>query len=158
MLDYCGFLTMSGNKNDYSDLQVLQNDVIRACIGYPDGYTLSRIALHEKAKLSSLFQRWDKQLLMMMYNASLDDTNIVIPERATRQAAKIVFKQHRLISKRYIKPPYIRGVNLWGKLTSETQRVDNKFEYKKVISVGLTVYNENYLDRDVNMNNALNGN
>ena len=55
ILDYCGFLTMSGNKNDYSDLQVLQNDAIRACIGYPDGYTLSRSALHEKAKLSSLF-------------------------------------------------------------------------------------------------------
>ena len=55
ILDYCGFLTMSGNKNDYFDLQVLQNDAIRAGIGYPDGYTLSRIALHEKAKLSSLF-------------------------------------------------------------------------------------------------------
>ena len=31
-------------------------------------------------------------------------------------------------------------------------------KHKKEISVGLTVYNENYLDRDVNMNNALNGN
>ena len=53
LLDYCGFLIMSGNKNDYEALQILQNDALRACIGYPNGYELSRIALHVKAKLSS---------------------------------------------------------------------------------------------------------
>ena len=94
----------------------------------------------------------------MMHNASLDDTNIVVPERQTRQAAKIVFKQQRLICKRYIKSPYIRGINLWGKLSCETQRMENKFEYKKVISVRLTTYNENYLDSDVNANNLIDGN
>ena len=91
----------------------------------------------------------------MMHNASLDDTNIVVPERQTRQAAKIVFRQQRLICKRYIKSPYIRGINLWGKLSCETQRME---KYKKVISVRLTTYNENYLDSDVNANNLIDGN
>ena len=43
-------------------------------------------------------------------------------------------------------------------LSCETQRMENKFEYKKVISVRLTTYNENYLDSDVNANNLIDGN
>ena len=159
LLDYCGFLIMSGNKNDYEALQILQNDALRACIGYPNGYELSRIALHEKAKLSSLYQRWDKQLLMMMHTVSTEEENILIPERQTRQATKIVFKQQKLVSKRYMKSPYIRGINLWGKLTGDTQRLDNKFEYKQAISCSYSVYDAHYLNVDIPVNpNVVNGN
>ena len=38
------------------------------------------------------------------------------------------------------------------------KRMETKFQYKKAISVGLTTYNENYLDSDVNANNGSNGN
>ena len=68
LLDYCGFLSMSGSVNCYKSLQVLQNDALPTCVGYPAGYDMSRIELHKTAKLSSVFQRWDKQLLMIMYN------------------------------------------------------------------------------------------
>ena len=68
LLDYCGFLAMSGNKNCYTSLQVLQNDCLRVCVGYPNGYNQTRAELHETSNLSSLYQRWDKQLLMIMYD------------------------------------------------------------------------------------------
>ena len=70
---------MSGNKNVYSVLQVLQNDALRACVGYPVGYELTRVELRKKAKLSSLYQRWDRQLLMIMFNESKREANIVEP-------------------------------------------------------------------------------
>ena len=57
LLDYCGFLSMSGNKTNYVPLQTLQNDALRSCVGYPTGYQMSRIDLHKTAKLKSVFQR-----------------------------------------------------------------------------------------------------
>ena len=45
---------MSGNKNSFLPLQVLQNDAIQACIGYPLGYGMSRVDLHKTAKISSI--------------------------------------------------------------------------------------------------------
>ena len=41
LLDYCGFLAMSGNQSNYTSLKVLQNDALRACVGYPIGYEMS---------------------------------------------------------------------------------------------------------------------
>ena len=43
ILDYCNFVIMSGNKCDYEGLQVLQNDALRVRVGYPNGYTMSRV-------------------------------------------------------------------------------------------------------------------
>ena len=95
----------------------------------------------------------------MMHTVSTEEENILIPERQTQQATKIVFKQQKLVSKRYIKSPYIRGINLWGKLTGDTQRLDNKFEYKQAISRSYSVYDEHYLNVDIPVNpNVVNGN
>ena len=48
ILDYCGFVTMSGIRESFDDMQVLQNDAIKICTDYPHGYTLSRIDLHNE--------------------------------------------------------------------------------------------------------------
>ena len=116
LLDYCGFLAMSGNKSAYTSLQTLQNDALRACVGYPNGYAMSRVDLHKTAKLSSVFQRWDKQLLMVMYDESRQIDNIVEPVRATRQSLKLNLRQYGLHNKKYTNSPYIRGKTLWEKL------------------------------------------
>ena len=55
LIDYCRFLAMSGNKNGYIPLKILQNDVLRACVGYPQGYNMSRIELHKRVNLSSVY-------------------------------------------------------------------------------------------------------
>ena len=64
LLDYCGFLSMSANKNELNSLQILQNDALRVCVGYPLGYNMSHEALHSRVKLSSIFQRWNPSCMM----------------------------------------------------------------------------------------------
>ena len=145
LLDYCGFLSMSGNKNCYIPLQILQNDALRACVGYPDGYNMSRVNLHERVKLSSVFQRWDKQLLLVMFEEARDVDNVVEPVRATRQSLKMNFRQYKLHNKKYIRSPYIRGKVLWDKLPHDIQHLPTKFEFKEKIKSLYATYNENYL-------------
>ena len=149
LLDYCGFLSMSGNKNNFVPLQTLQNDALRACVGYPIGYQTSRVDLHKTAKLGSVFQRWDKQLLMIMYDESRRIGNIVEPTRATRQALKLNFRQYKLHNTKYIKSPYIRGKNIWDRLPQGTQQLPCKIAFKNSIKARYAVYNESYLDPDI---------
>ena len=57
LIDYCGFLVMSGNKNKYSALQVIQNDALQACMGYYTGYEMSQNDLHTTALSSVVYTR-----------------------------------------------------------------------------------------------------
>ena len=133
IMDYCNFIIMSGNKCDYQGLQTLQNNALRTCVGYPIGYQMSRTELHSKAKLTGVLQRADMNLLIIMYKESQDDRNIVQPIRETRRTSKVVFKQHRLNNKKYIKSPYIRGIGLWDKLDQVTQTLVTKTEFTRKI-------------------------
>ena len=151
LLDYCGFLSMSGNKNSFVPLQTLQNDALRACVGYPDGYRMTRVELHKNAKLGSVYQRWDQQLLMIMYEESKRVDNIVEPVRATRQALKLNFRQYKLHNKKYTKSPYVRGKVIWDKLPRETQQLPCKIAFKNFIKRNYTTYNEAYLEPVINI-------
>ena len=145
LLDYCGFLSMSGNKTCYTPLQILQNDALRACVGYPDGYNMSRVDLHDRVKLSSVFQRWDKQLLLIMFDEARDVDNVIAPVRVTRQSLKLNLRQYKLHNKKYINSPYIRGKALWDKLPRDTQLLPTKFEFRNKIKRLYATYNEKYL-------------
>ena len=92
IIDYAGFMLSSCRKEDISDFQILQNDILRIC-------NLSRISdrvsikeLHAKCKIISLEQRMRIQLLWLMYLLSRDQTFTRVPNRVTRSADKIVFK------------------------------------------------------------------
>ena len=73
--------------------------------GYPTGYQISRIDHHKTSKLSSVFQRWDKQLFMSIYDESKCTENIVEPVRVTRQALELNLRQYKLHNKKYTKSP-----------------------------------------------------
>ena len=137
-------------KCNYSPLQILHNDALRACVGYPNGYQMSRVDLHKIAKLSSVYQRWDQQLLMIMYDESRCVENIVEPVRATRQALKLNLRQYKLHNKKYINSPYIRGKYIWDKLPRETQKLPCKIAFKNKIKRKFATYDETYLDADRN--------
>ena len=141
---------MSGNKNDYTSLQTLQNEALRACVGYPTGYQMTRVELHKTAKLASLYQRWDKQLLMIMYDESRSAENIVEPVRITRQALKLNLRQYRLHNKKYIKSPYICGKSMWDNLPLVTQEIPCKIAFRNSIKSKFSQYDERYLDLDHN--------
>ena len=82
---------------------------------------ISRIELHREAKLMSLCQRREKQLLILMYKLSKKGILLKITNRATRQQEKYVFRTETKIGKKYEESPYYQGTKLWDKLTKETQ-------------------------------------
>ena len=67
ILDYAGFLLQSCNISDRGELQVLQNDALRTCYNIRLRDRMSIKKLHNEAKLLSLEQRRNIQLLSLMY-------------------------------------------------------------------------------------------
>ena len=141
IFDYSGFLLLALTKGQQSDLQTMQNDVLRFAKNVRIKDMISRIDLHKEAKILSLVQRREKQLLILMYKLSQKGILRKITERPTRQQEKYVFKTDTKIGKKYEKSPYYQGT-LWDKLPKETQFAENIFEFKKRI---LPLYKQ-YLD------------
>ena len=90
---------------------------------------ISRNDLHKEAKLLSLEQRREKQLLILMYKLSQKGISRKVTNRVTRQQEKYVFKTDTKIGKKYEKSPYYLGEKLWDKLPRETQFSENVFEF-----------------------------
>ena len=67
ILDSAGFLIISGNISDISDLLRLQNDALRICFNVRLRDRVSIVQMHCRAKLLSLEQRRQVQLLNLMY-------------------------------------------------------------------------------------------
>ena len=74
---------------------------------------MSRVDLHKIAKLSSVYQRWDQQLLMIMYDESRRVENIIEPVHATRQALKLNFYSINYTIRNISTLPTL-GVNIFG--------------------------------------------
>ena len=79
IIDYAGFLIIACRKDDKSDLQILQNDILRIC---NRSRILDRVSieeLHTKYKIISLEKRKRKPLLcicclkMPVFYMSLED-------------------------------------------------------------------------------------
>ena len=75
IIDYTGFLLLACCKSDCSDLQKVQNDILQICYRSKLVDKVSMLDLHKKAKLLSLEQRMQKQLMWLMSNFSLDVKN-----------------------------------------------------------------------------------
>ena len=137
IFDYSGFLLMSLTKGQQSELQTMQNDVLRFAKNVRIKDMVSRIDLHKEANILSLCQRREKQLLTLMYKLSQKGILRKVTDRATRQQEKYVFKTDSKIGKKYEKSPYYQGT-----LPKETQFAENIFDFKKRI---IPLYKE-YLD------------
>ena len=142
IFDYSGFLLLSLTKGQQSDLQIMQNDVLRFAKNVRIKDMISRIDLDKEAKILSLRQRREKLLLTLMYKLSQKGILRKITDRATRQQEKYDFKTDTKIGKKYERSPYYQGTLLWDKLPKETQFAENIFEFKKRL---LPLYKE-YLD------------
>ena len=128
--DYGGFLAMSLSKEKRNELQKIQNDILRICNGTRVVDRVSTEILHNKAKLLSLNQRRQKQLLTLMYIYSKEDNVQLIPVRNTRNANKFVFKTETKIGTKYENSPFYKGTKLWNGLTQDIQSADDKWIFK----------------------------
>ena len=109
-----------------------------------DGYTMSRDELHTGANLTGVLQRADKQLLNYMYDESKSEANVMIPARLTRNSLKINFRQDRLVNKKYVKSPFIRGKILWDALDETTQTAESKFVFSRHTSKLFATFDKDY--------------
>ena len=84
----------------------MQNDVLRCTKNVRIKDMVSRIERHRAAKILSLCQRREKQLLALMYKISQKGILRKKTDRATRQQEKYVFKTDTKIGKKYERSPY----------------------------------------------------
>ena len=116
-----------------SDLQVLQNDILRICSRTRLSDRVSIPELHSKCKMNSLEQRMRIQLLWLMYMLSKDESFLKVPNRITRRVDRIVFNVPNRILPVYERSPYYVGTKLWNDLPNHVQELDNVFAFKKEI-------------------------
>ena len=98
LFDYSGFVLISCNISDRLELQKLQNDALRICYNVKLRDCVSVRRMHVDARLLSLEQRRQVQLLslMYMYKDRHEDVRIIY-NRRTRAA-----EQYNFVSERYI--------------------------------------------------------
>ena len=144
VLDYAGFLLLSCNNSDRSDLQKMQNDILRICYRLKLSDQVSIKELHKKSKMLSLEQRMQKQLLWLMYIDSLDVNNRKVNNRVLRNNDKYTFKLDRKIGTKYQHSPFYRGTLLWNELSVHIQTANDVIRFKQLVGSRYRVY-ENLL-------------
>ena len=106
LFDYGGFMLYSINQSDKNDLQVLQNDALRTCYNVYRRDRVSVKNLHTQAKLLSLDQRRQLQLLSLMYIHKAVDNPIRVNSRATRGADRYRFHTEKCNTVKYRSSPF----------------------------------------------------
>ena len=135
LLDYAGFLLISGNVSDRSDLQILQNDALRVCFNVKLRDRMSILHMHRMAKLLSLEQRKKKQLLNLMFIYKLRHVNIRrLHGRNTRAANVFSFTRERYHNNKYKNSPFYKGAVLWDKLPVDIKRCQTHLDFKRALN------------------------
>ena len=144
LLDYAGFLLISGNKSDRSDLQTLQNDALRICFNVKLRDRISIARMHCNAKLLSLEQRRQKQLLNLMFIFKQRHDNVRrLHGRNTRAANVYSFTRERYHNNKYKNSPFYKGALLWDTLPVNVKRCDTVSDFKKSLNrIYVTYSNE----------------
>ena len=133
LFDYTGFMLYSLSQSDKNDLQVLQNDALRTCYNIHRRDKVSVKNLHTQAKLLSLDQRRQIQLLSLMYNYKDTVNPVRIYPRNTRGANRYRFNIEKCNTVKYQNSPYFRGSKLWDMLLKSSTECTSLFEFKAVI-------------------------
>ena len=140
IIDYAGFLLLSCNNSDRSDLQKIQNDILRICYKVKLNDHVSIKEMHKISKMLSLEQRMRKQLLWLMYIDSLDVNNRKPNNRVLRNNDKYIFKVDSKVGTKYQNSPYFKGTLLWNELPASTQCINDIVRFKQLISYRYRTY------------------
>ena len=145
LFDYSGMLLLSCNKTDKEDLQIIQNNVLRLCLGLRLNDRISLDAIYKKANLVSLEQRRSIQTLSLLYSHGESNANtFVIPVRNTRASNRRKFKTERYENAKYKNSPYYKAAKLWDSLPDNIRDSDMLGELKKHIRAFYAVFDEKY--------------
>ena len=143
LLDYAGFLLISGNVFNRSDLQILQNDALRICFNVKLRDRVSVVRMHQRARLISLEQRRQKQLLNLMFIYKNRHVNIRrVHARNTRAANLYSFTRERYHNNKYKNSPFYKGAILWDQLPVNARQCLLHTEFKKLLTHVYREYND----------------
>ena len=141
LLDYSGFMLISGNVSDRLDLQTLQNNALRICFNVRLRDRISIDRMHVRSNLLSLEQRRRKQLLNLMFIYKQRHFDIRrVHARNTRAANVYSFVRERYNNVKYKNSPYYKGSLLWDKLPVAARNCDIIVEYKKYLNNEYKIY------------------
>ena len=140
VIDYAGFILLSCNSSDRSDLQNMQNDILRICFRVTLNDHVSIKDLHTMSNMLSLEQRMRKQLLWLMYIDSRDVNNRKPINRVLRSNDKYIFKVDRKIGTKYQHSPHYIDTQLWNELPASTQTMNDLIRFKQLVSLGYRNY------------------
>ena len=103
---------------------------------------ISIVQMHRRAKLLSLEQRRQKQLLNLMFIYKLRHVNIRrVHGRNTRAANVNSFTRERYHNNKYKNSPFYKGALLWDKLPVSAKQCVTLIEFKKGLSRVYREYN-----------------
>ena len=143
LLDYAGFLLISGNVSDRNELQTLQNNALRICFNVKLRDRMSIVQMHNRSNLLSLEQRRQKQLLCLMFiykNRHIDIRRI--HGRNTRAAGVYSFTRERYHNVKYRNSPFYKGALLWDTLPVNARQCLTIIEFKKHLANVYTQYED----------------
>ena len=147
LLDYSGFLLISCNKTDREDLQTIQNNALRCCLGLRLNDRITLVEIHRRANLVSLEQRQCIQLLSLLYvHGNMNPEVISVPTRNTRAATRTKFKTVKYENAKYRDSPYYKAAKLWDTLPHNIIDTGSLVELKKLLKSFFSPFKDTYFE------------
>ena len=145
LFDYSGFLLLSCLKSDREDLQIIQNNALRLCLGLRLNDRISLVDIHSRANLLSLEQRRCIQLLSLLFVHGQTHNNVFeIPARNTRAADVCKFKTEIYKNSKYKNSPYYKGAKLWDTMPRQVKDSTTLFELKQHLKILYPYFVDNF--------------
>ena len=137
-MDYIDFVVDSGSADRIRNLDTLQKKALRRieyCVN-PENRQDTEV-LMEKYKIEELKLRRKRNLVKIMHTQSKKTEYVEIKsnDRNLRSTEKINLKNTFTSKTKVLNSPLYRGTRLWNKLPVDIQKEENKYSFKRRISL-----------------------
>ena len=136
LFDYSGYLLLSCYKMDREDLQIIQNNALRLCLGIRLNDRISLFEIHSRANLLCLEQRQCIQLLSLLFMHGQTNVDAYeVPVRNTQAANIRKFRTEIYKNSKYKNSPYYKAAKLWDTLPRHVKDSTTLSELKQHLKV-----------------------
>ena len=126
LIDYGNIFLTGCTLGDQSDLQKLQNKVLRCCLKIQDPLDINVLEMHDLVDVSLVDHRRTLQLLIIILKNMSGKLPLLEHERLTRhndgQKIKLIIPRNEHVRH----SPYYTGCKIWNSLPLEVREMDQK--------------------------------
>ena len=133
LIDYGNIFLSGCTQEDKSDLQILQNKVLRCCLNIEDPMDINVLEMHDLLDLSLVDQRRTMQLLTLLNNISVNKMPLVEHERHRRHNDGLKIKLPIPKNEHVRQAPYYTGCKLGNNLPFHVRDLDLINAFKKEV-------------------------